>query len=184
MKFRKRALVIEAVEWNGNNVQEIVDFTDQKVAPFPSNPIQITTDWGVMECKVGDMVMKGLNKEIYSCDKAVFAESYQYVEAGKYRKVSTFISAVQFTYDNWIDAVQFVPSDVFVRMVIEKGIMALTIKTLEGNMVAKEGDWVIRGVKGEYYFNDNEIFTKIYEAVETDEFVWTSGKEILKARVD
>ena len=42
----------------------------------------------------------------------------------------------------------------------------LWIGTLEGNMVASPGDWIIRGVKGELYPCKPDIFAATYEAVE------------------
>ena len=41
----------------------------------------------------------------------------------------------------------------------------LTIKTLEGNMLASKGDYIIRGVDGEYYPCKPDIFEKTYEDV-------------------
>lgn len=40
------------------------------------------------------------------------------------------------------------------------------IKTLEGTMVAKTGDYIIRGVNGEIYPCKPDIFEKTYEAVD------------------
>jgi len=42
----------------------------------------------------------------------------------------------------------------------------LHIETLEGTMRAEPGDWVIRGVKGEFYPCKPDIFEATYEAVE------------------
>ena len=39
------------------------------------------------------------------------------------------------------------------------------IKTLEGTMIAKAGDYIIRGVNGEIYPCKSEIFHVSYEAV-------------------
>ncbi len=39
------------------------------------------------------------------------------------------------------------------------------IRTLEGDMRVEPGDWVIRGVKGEYYPCKPDIFEATYEAV-------------------
>ena len=39
----------------------------------------------------------------------------------------------------------------------------LEIVTLEGTMVAREGDWVIQGIKGELYPCKHEIFIATYE---------------------
>lgn len=40
-----------------------------------------------------------------------------------------------------------------------------TIFTLEGNMLARLGDWIIRGVNGEYYPCKPDIFEKTYAPV-------------------
>ncbi len=42
----------------------------------------------------------------------------------------------------------------------------LLIKTLEGIMRAFPGDWIIRGVKGEYYPCKPDIFESTYEQIE------------------
>ncbi|QYB01456.1 hypothetical protein I1A62_29940 [Rhodococcus sp. USK10] len=42
----------------------------------------------------------------------------------------------------------------------------LAIVTLEGEMVAMPDDWIIRGVKGEFYPCKPDIFAATYEAVE------------------
>ena len=39
----------------------------------------------------------------------------------------------------------------------------ITIKTLEGEMRASAGDWIIKGVKGELYPCKPEIFAATYE---------------------
>lgn len=41
----------------------------------------------------------------------------------------------------------------------------LLIATLEGVMQAKPGDWIIRGVQGEFYPCKDEIFRATYEPV-------------------
>ena len=42
----------------------------------------------------------------------------------------------------------------------------ITIPTLEGNMKVSDGDWIIRGVNGEFYPCKPDIFEKTYELVE------------------
>ena len=39
------------------------------------------------------------------------------------------------------------------------------IDTLEGRMEGKVGDWIIKGVNGEFYPCKNEIFIKTYQEV-------------------
>ena len=46
------------------------------------------------------------------------------------------------------------------------GSEGLVIETLEGNMLASVGDWIIKGVNGEFYPCKPDIFEKTYEAVE------------------
>jgi hypothetical protein len=43
------------------------------------------------------------------------------------------------------------------------GFDPLVIKTLEGEMTARGGDWIIRGVKGEIYPCKPDIFLATYE---------------------
>lgn len=40
---------------------------------------------------------------------------------------------------------------------------ALVIVTLEGDMTAQPGDWIIKGVKGEFYPCKDDIFQLTYE---------------------
>lgn len=47
---------------------------------------------------------------------------------------------------------------------------AILISTLEGVMRADRGDWIIRGVAGEFYPCKPEIFAATYEAVDTEAF--------------
>lgn len=42
----------------------------------------------------------------------------------------------------------------------------MEIPTLEGNHMASDGDWIIRGVHGEFYPCKPDIFEKTYEKVE------------------
>ena len=43
------------------------------------------------------------------------------------------------------------------------------IKTLEGTMVARTGDYIIKGVNGEIYPCKPDIFEKTYEQIKDDE---------------
>jgi hypothetical protein len=42
----------------------------------------------------------------------------------------------------------------------------LQIKTLEGIMTAIVGDWIIKGIKGEFYPCKNDIFLMTYDIVD------------------
>lgn len=43
------------------------------------------------------------------------------------------------------------------------GPLVIEIETLEGTMRAEPGDWIIKGIKGEFYPVKPEIFTATYE---------------------
>lgn len=47
--------------------------------------------------------------------------------------------------------------------------LCLFIPTLEGKMTALPGDWIIRGVKGEFYPCKPDIFEATYEPVESEQ---------------
>ena len=61
----------------------------------------------------------------------------------KFKKKPVIIDAVQFTGDNWEEVVAFInaPYKAFV------GEQYLLIPTLEGDMRADKGDWIIKGIK-------------------------------------
>ena len=51
----------------------------------------------------------------------------------------------------------------------------MVIPTLEGRMHATPGDWIIRGVQGEFYPCKPDIFEKTYEASEQAEDIDRMG---------
>ena len=79
--------------------------------------------------------------------------------AGYFRKKPVVIQAIQWTGDNFDEIIQFCS-----RAVSRKD-MSLIIHTLEGDMEASKGDWIIRGVKGEFYPCKQDIFEQTYEPV-------------------
>lgn len=40
------------------------------------------------------------------------------------------------------------------------------VKSLEGNVIASKGDYVVKGVKGEFYVCRQDIFEETYNKVE------------------
>lgn len=87
----------------------------------------------------------------------------------KYRKKLVVIDAAQLSMDN-MDAFmkQMIVDNYDVAPHSEPPMRAITgiaIKTLEGTMVASFGDYIIKGVQGEYYPCKPDIFLKTYEVV-------------------
>lgn len=57
----------------------------------------------------------------------------------------------------------------FVRVRYDRKEPLLVIDTLEGEMTAEVGDYIVRGIAGEFYPVKREIFERSYEAVEEQE---------------
>lgn len=82
----------------------------------------------------------------------------------KYRKKPVVIDAVQYVGTNWQEIVSLIGFD---ETSIDRGDV-LIIHTLEGAMRASPNDWIIRGIKGEFYPCKPDIFAATYEAVDGD----------------
>ncbi|WP_195984087.1 hypothetical protein [Clostridium sp. D33t1_170424_F3] len=86
----------------------------------------------------------------------------------KYRKKPVVIEAIVFTRNNFDEVYQFTNGTVH-SLTIERrpnGKCTCMLPTLEGKHIASEGDYIIRGVKGELYPCKPDIFEKTYERVE------------------
>ena len=82
----------------------------------------------------------------------------------KYRKKPVVIDAMQFTDDNKDRVFNFITCSCSADW--EDGKPVLKIQTLEGVMTASLGDYIIRGVNGEFYPCKPDIFEKTYDLVE------------------
>jgi len=95
MKFRKKPVVVEAVQWKGNNLKEIIEFTgkspkfDEWFSSFEEYEayvkengfiFKIFTLEGVMEASVGDWIIKGIQGENYPCKPDIFEQTYEPVK--------------------------------------------------------------------------------------------------------
>lgn len=85
---------------------------------------------------------------------------------GQYRKKPVVIEARQFTgFDAGPNACPTHLAGWMAEAVVSNEKGKLVIHTLEGDMVAENGDWIIRGVKGEFYPCKPDIFEATYEKV-------------------
>lgn len=86
----------------------------------------------------------------------------------KFRKIPVVVEAMQVTEDNVHAVIKWIKTnrgDAIKHW--EEGFLML-IKTLEGNMLADPGDWIVKGVKGEFYPVKPDIFAETYEEVTDD----------------
>ena len=80
----------------------------------------------------------------------------------KFRKKPVEVEAIQ--YDGSAKMFKEIQkwSDYFIELDLDF-VPKLSIKTLEGKMTADVGDWIIKGVKGEFYPCKPDIFLLTYE---------------------
>lgn len=85
----------------------------------------------------------------------------------KYRKKPVVIEAVQFTDtgESILELLELGLDPVRVDYT-DLDNPVLKIETLEGLMIATEGDYIIKGVQGEFYPCKPEIFEETYEELE------------------
>ena len=84
-----------------------------------------------------------------------------------YRKKPIEIEAMQFTDEMKDRVFNFVSCNRYADF-NEQGNPVLKIQTLEGDMTASIGDWIIRGVAGEFYPCRDDIFRLTYETYAGD----------------
>lgn len=87
-KYIKKQVEIEAVQWNGNNIEEIMKFIK---SPFKHKEgqvyatekfsydgfnLKINTLEGVLRARIGDYIIKGVNGEFYPCKPDIFEKTY------------------------------------------------------------------------------------------------------------
>ena len=84
----------------------------------------------------------------------------------KFRKKPVVIEAVQwFPFEDWDDMRRHMDAELVVNPESQLVIGTL-VGTLEGKMFANPGDWIIKGVQGEFYPYKPDIFEATYEPVE------------------
>jgi hypothetical protein len=87
-KFRKKPVVIEAVQWTGNNLREIIDFAglhpsankwtwDEYTEVVRTEGLKIFTLEGSHMATVGDWIIKGVKGEFYPCKPDIFEQTYE-----------------------------------------------------------------------------------------------------------
>lgn len=88
MKYRKKPVEIEAIQFNGFNPKEIAEFVgencelDYYTSAYEAGQggvkvkITIHTLEGDMNVSKGDYVIKGVNGEFYPCKPDIFEKTY------------------------------------------------------------------------------------------------------------
>lgn len=79
MKFRKKPITIEAIQWTGDNEEEILQFFNwvELDIDVPTKSLIIQTLEGMMFARKDDWIIKG---EFYPCKPDIFELTYEKVE--------------------------------------------------------------------------------------------------------
>jgi hypothetical protein len=80
-----------------------------------------------------------------------------------YTKKPIPIEARQITIENAEELAAWSKSDIVRRP--DGSMTGMMVYTLEGTMTGAVGDYLIKGVRGEFYFCAREIFEETYEVV-------------------
>lgn len=84
----------------------------------------------------------------------------------KYRKLPVVIEAIEFSRDNLAEVLEFTNNTAkYIAERCPNGKIQLIIPTLEGDHIANIGDYIIKGIHGEFYPCKPDIFKKTYEEV-------------------
>ena len=76
--YRKKPVVVEAVQWTGENRAEMREFIDPEVFEIiPRVGLVIHTLEGDHHASPGDYIIKGVNGEFYPCKPDIFAKTYE-----------------------------------------------------------------------------------------------------------
>lgn len=94
-KYRKKPVVIEAVQWTGKNFEELAELIGSLEEGRPERravydeldmTLKIKTLEGVMAANPGDYIIKGISGELYPCKPDIFDATYETFNAIEHRQ--------------------------------------------------------------------------------------------------
>jgi hypothetical protein len=81
--FRKKPVVIEAIQFSGNNWSVLDRFTNGRVSQMGNGEKAtldvITLEGKYLTARVGDWIIKGVAGEVYPCKPDIFEQTYEAV---------------------------------------------------------------------------------------------------------
>lgn len=84
MKVRKKPIEVEAIQWTGDNIDELrnsfPDFINSSWLVGKTPELFIYTLEGNMHASVGDYIIMGVDKEFYACKPDKFIKTYDIIE--------------------------------------------------------------------------------------------------------
>lgn len=105
-KFRKKPVVVEAIQWTGSNLEEIRNFVgsdlienyikhfdiERTLIKQTLSGIAINTLEGTTIVNYGDYIIKGVNNEFYPCKPDIFEQTYEEVIDDNKKQKETYLS--------------------------------------------------------------------------------------------
>ena len=86
-KFRKKPVVIEAIQWTGENIVDVTEFMHScsgfNINKFTKTVI-IETLEGTMSASKDDYIIKGVQGEFYPCKPDIFEQTYETVSGDEF----------------------------------------------------------------------------------------------------
>lgn len=88
----------------------------------------------------------------------------------KYRKKPVIVDAVQINESDYETTNKLFLLGISNKLSMMSsnldGTITFTVDTLEGRMTGHKGDWIVKGIRGEFYIVKDDIFKETYEKVE------------------
>lgn len=84
MKYRKKPVIIDAMQFNGNFVLSdfqhwLMGVDPERKCMYVEDTLQIKTLEGVMTANIGDYIIQGVKGELYPCKPDIFEATYEAV---------------------------------------------------------------------------------------------------------
>lgn len=79
-KYKTKPCEIEAIQWTGKNIIELLDWGQGKILWNDVDDLFIDTLEGRMKANINDYIIKGLRGEFYPCKPAVFEKKYEKIK--------------------------------------------------------------------------------------------------------
>lgn len=155
---------------------EAVKLTDTELWRCPKLKIKLGAI-NKMKCEKHNMITEAITNCLYCelenhshtsvnaepASQSPRANSYS-ENAGKFRKKPVVVEAIQYLGDINFNFIRlFVGNDYPLHRI---GNQKLFMDTLEGGHEASPNDWIIKGVKGEFYPCKPDVFEQTYEIAE------------------
>lgn len=86
MKYRKKPVVIEAIQWNNRKIicppgpEWFAEAEEKGIIYLTGDILRIKTLEGEMITQPGDYIIQGVKGEIYPCKPEIFEQTYEKVE--------------------------------------------------------------------------------------------------------